>query len=24
MGHDLPMPLLPRFTQGIALAAGRA
>ncbi|KQU75670.1 MULTISPECIES: alpha/beta fold hydrolase [unclassified Rhizobacter] len=24
MGHDLPLPLLPRFTQGIALAAGRA
>lgn len=24
MGHDLPLPLLPRFAQGIALAAGRA
>lgn len=24
MGHDLPMPLLPRFADGIELAAGRA
>ena len=24
MGHDLPLPLLPRFADGIELAAGRA